>query len=91
MAKTENMFSSTHLPPLADRIRPATIDEFIGQNHLVDDGGQTNLEAGSSTILFIDENYFPENVHETFYKPTHLGYEEFISNQLKKCWPNHYK
>jgi putative ATPase len=40
---------------------------------------------------FIDENYFPENVQETFYKPTHLGYEEFISNRLKKCWPNRYK
>ncbi|MCH7612246.1 MAG: replication-associated recombination protein A [Candidatus Marinimicrobia bacterium] len=36
MAITENMFSSTHLPPLADRIRPTTLDEFIGQNHLVD-------------------------------------------------------
>jgi len=40
---------------------------------------------------FIDENYFPENVQETFYKPTHLGYEEFISKRLKKCWPNRYK
>ncbi len=114
MAKTENMFSSNHLPPLADRIRPATINEFIGQNHLVDKDriiaktlqqkkpfsmifwgppgsgkttlgriiansaeaifhelsavssgvkdlrhiisqGKSNLEAGNSTILFIDE------------------------------------
>lgn len=114
MTKTENMFSSNHLPPLADRIRPATLDEFIGQNHLVDENriiakslqqkkpfsmifwgppgsgkttlariiaksteavfhelsavssgvkdlrniiskGKSNLEAGSSTILFIDE------------------------------------
>ena len=40
---------------------------------------------------FIDEDYFPEEVKETFYKPTHLGYEEFISKRLKKCWPNRYK
>ena len=40
---------------------------------------------------FIDENYFPENMQETFYKPTHLGYEEFISKRLQKCWPKRYK
>ncbi len=28
----------THLPPLAERVRPKTIDEFYGQGHLVDDG-----------------------------------------------------
>ncbi|HIC39695.1 MAG TPA: replication-associated recombination protein A [Candidatus Marinimicrobia bacterium] len=39
---------------------------------------------------FIDENYFPENMQETFYKPTHLGYEEFISKRLQKCWPKRY-
>lgn len=27
-----------YLPPLADRVRPKTIDEFIGQAHLVDKG-----------------------------------------------------
>ncbi len=40
---------------------------------------------------FIDENYFPENTKETFYTPTQLGYEEFISKRLKQCWPNRYK
>jgi len=40
---------------------------------------------------FIDENYFPENVQDTFYKPTQLGYEEFITKRLKKCWPDRYK
>jgi putative ATPase len=39
---------------------------------------------------FIDENYFPKNMQETFYKPTHLGYEEFISKRLQKCWPKRY-
>ena len=28
----------THLPPLAERVRPKTIQEFYGQGHLVDDG-----------------------------------------------------
>ena len=40
---------------------------------------------------FIDENYFPDGVKETFYAPTHLGYEEFIAKRLKQCWPNRYK
>jgi len=40
---------------------------------------------------FIEENYFPENVKDTFYKPTQLGYEEFISKRLEKCWPGRYK
>ncbi len=37
MTKTATLFSSLHLPPLADRIRPTSLNEFIGQNHLVDD------------------------------------------------------
>ena len=28
----------THLPPLAERVRPQTIEEFCGQGHLVDEG-----------------------------------------------------
>ncbi len=40
---------------------------------------------------FIDENYFPEGVKETFYAPTNLGYEEFIAKRLKQCWPDRYK
>jgi len=40
---------------------------------------------------FIDENYFPENTKETFYTPTQLGYEGFISKRLKQCWPDRYK
>ena len=28
----------THLPPLAERVRPQTIEEFCGQRHLVDEG-----------------------------------------------------
>ncbi len=40
---------------------------------------------------FIDENYFPENVNDTLYKPSQMGYEEFISKRLEKCWPKRYK
>ncbi|MBC8216672.1 MAG: replication-associated recombination protein A [Candidatus Marinimicrobia bacterium] len=35
--ETESLFNR-HLPPLADRVRPKTIDEFIGQSHLIDKG-----------------------------------------------------
>ena len=34
MTKTSSLFN-THLPPLADRVRPNTISDFIGQNHLI--------------------------------------------------------
>jgi len=56
------------------------------------------ISAGVYSVLWQKQKicfhlltYFPENVQETFYKPTHLGYEEFISKRLKKCWPNRYK
>lgn len=35
MTKTSSLFN-TNLPPLAERVRPNTISDFIGQNHLID-------------------------------------------------------
>ena len=35
MTKTSSLFN-TNLPPLADRVRPNAISDFIGQNHLID-------------------------------------------------------
>lgn len=35
--KTQSMFNK-HLPPLADRVRPRALHDFMGQHHLVDDG-----------------------------------------------------
>ncbi len=40
---------------------------------------------------FINENYFPENVTESFYKPTNLGFEKYISDRLSKLWPDRFK
>ncbi len=37
MNSPQTLFDS-HLPPLAERIRPKTIQDFFGQGHLVDDG-----------------------------------------------------
>ena len=37
MDSTQALFES-YLPPLAERVRPKTIDEFCGQRHLVDKG-----------------------------------------------------
>ena len=39
---------------------------------------------------FFDANYFPENVKESFYNPTKLGYEKFISERLSKLWPSRF-
>ncbi len=37
MSRTTSLFD-THLPPLADRIRPRSLDEFVGQTHLLSSG-----------------------------------------------------
>jgi putative ATPase len=37
MNSPQTLFDS-HLPPLAERVRPKTIQEFYGQGHLVDEG-----------------------------------------------------
>ena len=39
---------------------------------------------------FIDENYFPDDLQETFYHPTGLGHEEWIKKRLKSLWNNRY-
>ena len=46
MNTTKSLFNE-HLPPLADRLRPQTIDEFIGQKHLVGDDKILSLLAKS--------------------------------------------
>ena len=40
--------------------------------------------------LFIDENYFPDGLRETFYHPTGSGHEEWIKKRLKSLWNNRY-
>ena len=37
MNTTQTLFDN-HLPPLADRLRPASIDDYKGQSHLVGNG-----------------------------------------------------
>ena len=39
---------------------------------------------------FIDENYFPDGLRETFYHPTGSGHEEWIKKRLKSLWNNRY-
>ena len=39
---------------------------------------------------FIDENYFPDGLRETFYHPTGSGHEEWIKKRLKTLWNNRY-
>ncbi len=42
-----NLFDSTPPPPLAEALRPKTIDEVIGQTHLLAAGKSLNLAFGS--------------------------------------------
>ena len=40
---------------------------------------------------FVETNYFPDNMTPvTFYRPTNLGYEEFIAKRLKNLWKDRY-
>ena len=41
----------THLPPLAERVRPQTIKEFCGQGHLVDKGKILHRLIGQSASI----------------------------------------
>lgn len=50
MSITRSLFD-THLPPLADRIRPGTLDEFVGQSHLLA-GGKILSRITTAQSLF---------------------------------------
>ncbi len=39
---------------------------------------------------FIEANYLPKDVQASFYKPTQLGYEKYISERLSKLWPSRF-
>jgi putative ATPase len=39
---------------------------------------------------FVRENYFPDQLQTTFYRPTNLGYEDYIRLRLKHLWPERY-
>lgn len=40
---------------------------------------------------FINTKYLPDDLKESFYKPTNLGYEKFIVERLAKLWPTRFK
>ena len=50
-----NLFESSALRPLADRVRPTTLAEYVGQHHVVGDGQflRTMIEAGRATSLIL--------------------------------------
>ena len=45
----------------------------------------------TSPDQFVDEEYFPSGlVERDFYQPTQSGYEKFITERLKKLWPDRF-
>ncbi len=50
-----NLFSDQTSRPLADRVRPRTLDEFVGQGHIVGEGQflRTLIENGMLTSLIL--------------------------------------
>ncbi|MFC1527779.1 replication-associated recombination protein A [Candidatus Neomarinimicrobiota bacterium] len=55
------------------------------------DYGKNYQYPHDSPDHFIDLDYFPEDVTESFYNPTKLGYERYISDRLSKLWPTRFK
>ncbi len=50
-----NLFSDETMRPLADRVRPKTLDDFIGQTHVVGEGQflRTMITRGTPTSLIL--------------------------------------
>ena len=50
-----NLFESSANRPLADRVRPTTLDEYIGQHHIVGEGQflRTLIDGGKATSLIL--------------------------------------
>ena len=54
MKKNDNMPSNKMLPPLPERMRPRTLNEYVGQKHLVGDGCVLrNMILGGNLSSFI--------------------------------------
>ena len=68
-----------HLPPLAERLRPVTLDEYLGQNHLVGEGAilRKSIEAGNipSMILWgppgVGKTTLASLISNTLLRPFH--------------------
>ena len=50
-----NLFEQSNMRPLADRVRPKTLDEYIGQHQVVGEGQflRTLIEGGKATSLIL--------------------------------------
>jgi putative ATPase len=55
------------------------------------DYGKDYQYAHSHPDHFVDMQYLPDEMNNTFYKPTQQGYEKYISERLNKLWPKRYK
>ena len=55
------------------------------------DYGKDYQYAHNHPDHFVDMQYLPDNMENTFYKPTQQGYEKYISERLNKLWPQKYK
>ena len=55
MLKIVNFVGMTALPPLAERLRPTTLDGYIGQTHLVGDGNilRRMIDSGTPASIIL--------------------------------------
>ena len=61
MDQTQTLFD-THLPPLAERLRPTNINDYKGQSHLVGNGKILK------TIIEEKKNIFYDTLGSTWYR-----------------------
>ena len=63
---TPGLFAAFADRPLADRLRPAALEEIVGQDHLLGEGGPIRLMADSGKLTsFVPVSYTHLRAHET--------------------------
>lgn len=83
-AQKELRISGTQSVPMHLRNAPTQLMKDL-------DYGKDYQYAHGHPDHFVDMQYLPDEVNNTFYKPTQQGYEKYISERLNKLWPKRYK
>lgn len=83
-AQKELRISGTQSVPMHLRNAPTQLMKDL-------DYGKDYQYAHGHPDHLVDMQYLPDEVNNTFYKPTQQGYEKYISERLNKLWPKRYK
>lgn len=85
LLKAQKQVKENSVPNVPLHLRNAPTDLMKKMDY-----GTTYKYPHSHPEHFISETYLPQNIKPNFYHPTQLGFESFILNRLKSCWPERY-